>query len=255
MLAPRIVACLDVKGGRVVKGTQFVDLRDAGDPVELAEALRAGTARTRSPSSTSPPPPRSAHRCSTWPAAPPNDSSFRSPSAAACARSDDVERALRAGADKVSTQLGAGPGSGAVLRVRRALRGPVRGGEHRRQARRATAGRWWWAADGRRRSWTRWSGPGSASGAARGRCSSPASTATGAHRLRPGAHPRGDPCGAGSGGRLRRRGRGRARPRSAFKNAGADAALVAGILHDGTTTVRALKQALSASGVQVRGEA
>lgn len=35
-LAKRIVPCLDVKDGRVVKGTRFVDLRDAGDPVELA---------------------------------------------------------------------------------------------------------------------------------------------------------------------------------------------------------------------------
>ncbi|UCZ52640.1 imidazole glycerol phosphate synthase subunit HisF [Bacillus shivajii] len=36
MLTKRIVPCLDVKEGRVVKGVQFVDLRDAGDPVELA---------------------------------------------------------------------------------------------------------------------------------------------------------------------------------------------------------------------------
>ncbi|WP_332695354.1 imidazole glycerol phosphate synthase subunit HisF [Halalkalibacter lacteus] len=36
MLTKRIVPCLDVKDGRVVKGIQFVDLRDAGDPVELA---------------------------------------------------------------------------------------------------------------------------------------------------------------------------------------------------------------------------
>jgi cyclase len=35
-LARRIIPCLDVKGGRVVKGVQFVDLRDAGDPVEVA---------------------------------------------------------------------------------------------------------------------------------------------------------------------------------------------------------------------------
>jgi len=35
-LAKRIVPCLDVKDGRVVKGVQFVDLKDAGDPVELA---------------------------------------------------------------------------------------------------------------------------------------------------------------------------------------------------------------------------
>ncbi|HOM73059.1 MAG TPA: imidazole glycerol phosphate synthase subunit HisF [Armatimonadota bacterium] len=37
MLAKRIIPCLDVKEGRVVKGTNFVNLRDAGDPVELAE--------------------------------------------------------------------------------------------------------------------------------------------------------------------------------------------------------------------------
>jgi len=36
MLTRRIIPCLDVTGGRVVKGTQFLDLRDAGDPVELA---------------------------------------------------------------------------------------------------------------------------------------------------------------------------------------------------------------------------
>jgi len=36
MLTKRIIPCLDVKGGQVVKGTSFVQLRDAGDPVELA---------------------------------------------------------------------------------------------------------------------------------------------------------------------------------------------------------------------------
>jgi len=36
MLAKRIIPCLDVEGGRVVKGVHFVNLRDAGDPVELA---------------------------------------------------------------------------------------------------------------------------------------------------------------------------------------------------------------------------
>jgi len=36
MLASRIIPCLDVKAGRVVKGTNFVNLRDAGDPVERA---------------------------------------------------------------------------------------------------------------------------------------------------------------------------------------------------------------------------
>lgn len=37
MLAKRIIPCLDVTGGRVVKGVHFVNLRDAGDPVELAD--------------------------------------------------------------------------------------------------------------------------------------------------------------------------------------------------------------------------
>jgi imidazoleglycerol phosphate synthase cyclase subunit len=38
MLLPRVIPCLDVKDGRVVKGIQFQGLRDAGDPVELAAA-------------------------------------------------------------------------------------------------------------------------------------------------------------------------------------------------------------------------
>ena len=37
MLTKRIIPCLDVKAGRVVKGVKFKDHRDAGDPVELAE--------------------------------------------------------------------------------------------------------------------------------------------------------------------------------------------------------------------------
>ena len=41
MLAKRVIPCLDVKDGRVVKGVQFVNLRDAGDPVEAAMAYDA----------------------------------------------------------------------------------------------------------------------------------------------------------------------------------------------------------------------
>src|SRR6266568_5823411 len=41
MLAKRIIPCLDVKAGRVVKGVRFVDLKDAGDPVEAARAYDA----------------------------------------------------------------------------------------------------------------------------------------------------------------------------------------------------------------------
>src|SRR5262245_50554670 len=41
MLTKRVIPCFDVAGGRVVKGIQFLDLRDAGDPVELAQAYNA----------------------------------------------------------------------------------------------------------------------------------------------------------------------------------------------------------------------
>src|SRR5206468_11204659 len=41
MLAKRIIPCLDVAGGRVVKGVKFVNLRDAGDPVEIARRYDA----------------------------------------------------------------------------------------------------------------------------------------------------------------------------------------------------------------------
>ena len=44
MLTKRIIACLDVDGGRVVKGVQFLDLRDAGDPAELAKVHTASGA-------------------------------------------------------------------------------------------------------------------------------------------------------------------------------------------------------------------
>ena len=38
MFTKRIIPCLDVNKGRVVKGVNFVDLKDAGDPVEIAKA-------------------------------------------------------------------------------------------------------------------------------------------------------------------------------------------------------------------------
>src|SRR5579871_1046252 len=44
MLTKRIIACLDVRSGRVVKGVQFVDLVDAGDPAELARRHAASGA-------------------------------------------------------------------------------------------------------------------------------------------------------------------------------------------------------------------
>ena len=44
MLTVRIIPCLDVKDGRVVKGVNFVGLRDAGDPVEQAQIYDAAGA-------------------------------------------------------------------------------------------------------------------------------------------------------------------------------------------------------------------
>src|SRR3954471_13092394 len=44
MLLRRVIPCLDVDAGRVVKGTNFIDIRDAGDPVELAARYDAAGA-------------------------------------------------------------------------------------------------------------------------------------------------------------------------------------------------------------------
>ena len=44
MLKNRIIPCLDVKNGRVVKGINFIDLKDAGDPVEQAQIYSDGGA-------------------------------------------------------------------------------------------------------------------------------------------------------------------------------------------------------------------
>jgi cyclase len=44
VLKVRVIPCLDVKDGRVVKGVQFLELRDAGDPVESAMAYDAAGA-------------------------------------------------------------------------------------------------------------------------------------------------------------------------------------------------------------------
>ena len=54
-MAKRIIPCLDVTGGRVVKSVNFVELRDAGDPVEIAARYNE-QGPTNSPSWTSPRP-------------------------------------------------------------------------------------------------------------------------------------------------------------------------------------------------------
>ena len=81
----RVIPCLDVNAGRVVKGVGFVDLRDAGDPVELAARYDAAGADelvlldiTATRTSATP--------WSSWLAGPPTRCSSRSRSAAASAR-------------------------------------------------------------------------------------------------------------------------------------------------------------------------
>ena len=64
-LAKRIVPCLDVKNGETVKGTNFVNLRSAGDPVELAKHT-ATQVQMSSFSSTSQLVTRSARPLPTW---------------------------------------------------------------------------------------------------------------------------------------------------------------------------------------------
>ena len=107
MPLPRLIPCLDVAGGRVVKGVKFQGLRDVGDPVELGAAYsdagadelvfldikatlddRADAARAR------------------W-AASPSGSRSRSPSAAGCARRPTARRCSAAGADKVGVNSAA----------------------------------------------------------------------------------------------------------------------------------------------------
>ena len=135
---PRLIPCLDVAGGRVVKGVRFQELRDVGDPVELGAAYsgrgcgrarvprRAGDARGARHARRARSPRRGAGRRS------------RSPSAAASARSADAEKLLAAGADKVAvnsaalarpellTELAARLGSQAVVVAIDVERGRVR---------------------------------------------------------------------------------------------------------------------------------
>jgi hypothetical protein len=75
-LAKRIIPCLDVTAGRVVKGTNFVELRDAGDPIEIARRYDQ-QGPMKSPFSTSRPHQTSATSSCTSSRPVPRRSSFR----------------------------------------------------------------------------------------------------------------------------------------------------------------------------------
>ena len=134
MLKVRVIPCLDVKDGRVVKGVRFLELRDAGDPVEQAAAYDAAgadelmfldiTASHEGRGAMLDVIARTAEVC------------FMPVSVGGGIRTvDDARTLLRAGADKISINTAAVENPGLISR----LRGRLRGAGHRRGDRRQTA--------------------------------------------------------------------------------------------------------------------
>jgi cyclase len=250
VLSRRIIVCLDVDGGRVVKGVQFESLRDVGDPVALAERYEIEGA---------------------------DEIVFLDISASAEARAtlldvarrtaerlfipltigggvrtaDDVGRALRAGADKVSIN------SAAIDRPEVLAEAADRFGAQcvvaSIDARREGAGWRVYSRGGRTPTtlepvaWARECGERGAGeilltsidrdGARSGYDIELTRAVADAVHV-----PVIASGGAGTDAHLR----------EAFVDGHADAALVAGILHDGVTTVRALKRTLAESGLHMR---
>lgn len=252
MLLRRVIVCLDVDGGRVVKGVRFVGLRDVGDPVALAERYEAEGADEivfLDISATSD------ARQTMWDVVRQTAERLFIPLTlgGGVRGVDDVARALRSGADKVSinsaavdrpellTEAAARFGTQCVVAsidAKRRVSGDgwevyVRGG---RQAtgRDAVA----WATECVER------GAGEILLTSIDRDGSRAGydvdlTSTVAERV---SVPVVASGGAGSAGDLV----------AAFRDGKADAALVAGILHDRETTVRDVKKMLVDRGIPVR---
>ena len=140
MFKVRVIPCLDVKDGRVVKGVNFVNLRDAGDPVERPSPMTR-PAPTSSASSTSPPATRTATPSTTW-CTRTAEACFMPLTVGGGVRTvEDIRKLLTCGADKVSINTAAvdaarlRQGSGGEIRR------PVHRGRHRRQERVATRAR------------------------------------------------------------------------------------------------------------------
>ena len=254
MLTRRIIVCLDVKGGRVVKGVRFEDLRDVGDPVALAERYELEgadeivfldiSASTEARGTMLEVARQTAERL------------FIPLTIGGGVRTvDDVACALRAGADKVGINSGAVArpsllgeaaerfGAQCVVASIDARRDPELGGS----------------------GWRVYVRGGSAPTALDAVAWARECTARGAGEIlltsidRDGARDGYDldlvravssavrvPVIASGGAGTA------AHVDAALREAGADAALLAGILHDGLTTVGAIKTHLSACGVPVR---
>ena len=255
MLTKRLIVCLDVKGGRVVKGVQFVELRDVGDPVALAERYEAEgadeivfldiSASAEERGTLLDVARRTAERL------------FIPLTIGGGVRTvDDVGRALRAGADKVSVN------SAAVARPEVLTESAYRFGS---QCVVASIDAKWSAESGFFEVYTHggrtptgmdavaWARECVARGAGEILLTSidrdGARTGYNLALTRAVAEAVVVPViasgGAGTADHAR----------EAIVDGLADAALVAGILHDGLTTVGAIKQVMRAGGVLVRGAA
>jgi cyclase len=253
VLTRRVIACLDVAGGRVVKGMRFEALRDVGDPPTLAqryEALGADelvfldiTASAEARATLLALVRATAERL------------FIPLAVGGGIRSAaDVAAALRAGADKVSLNSGAVArpdvlgecaerfGSQCVIASIDAARDPSGGWRVRTHGGRRDTGldAVEWA--------VRCATLGAGEILLTGIDADGGRTGYDLALTRAVAAAVSIPVIASGGA-------GRPEHLAAAFAAGADAALVAGILHDGVTTVRTLKQALAAAGIAVRGVA
>ncbi|MGZ3458380.1 MAG: imidazole glycerol phosphate synthase subunit HisF [Archangium sp.] len=250
MLTRRLIVCLDVKGGRVVKGVQFEGLRDVGDPVELAmryEAAGADEVTFLDISASS------EERGTLWELVQRTAERLFIPLTVGggVRTADDVGRALRAGADKVSinsaavarpevlTECAERFGAQCVVASIDAKRDGERWRVYTHGGKRTTdLDAVAWARECVRR------GAGEVlltsidrDGARSGydlELTRAVAEAVDVPVIASG--------GAGNAEHVR----------AALKEGKADAALVAGILHDGVTTVGAIKTLLQGSGVAVR---
>ncbi|OJH34549.1 imidazole glycerol phosphate synthase subunit HisF [Cystobacter ferrugineus] len=250
MLTRRLIVCLDVKGGRVVKGVQFEGLRDVGDPVELAlryEEAGADEVTFLDISATQ------EERGTLWELVRRTAERLFIPLTVGggVRTADDVGRALRAGADKVSIN------SAAVARPEVLTECAERFGAQcvvaSIDAKRDGAGWRVYTHGGKKPTdleaiaWARECvkrGAGEIlltsidrDGARSGydlELTRAVAEAVAVPVIASG--------GAGNAEHVR----------AALKEGGADAALVAGILHDGVTTVGAMKTLLRGSGLEIR---
>lgn len=254
MLARRVIPCLDVRAGRVVKGTRFVGLRDVGDPVELAvryEAEGADEICFLDISATH------EERATLWDAVRRTAERLFVPLTVGggIRTADDVALALRAGADKVSVNSAAveRPGILEAAAERFGRQCVVASVDARRRGPDPAAG--WEVVTRGGRNATGLDAVAWAAGCARRGAGEILLTSIDRDGGRDGydlALTRAvaaavDVPVVASGGAG-----GAEHVRAALVEGGADAALLAGILHDGLATVAEIKDALAAAGVPVR---